>query len=94
MGYSKYLGDDKSTVQLYGDNTEAIALAKNPRLHERSKQFDVVYHYTREQVEKGRMTVTYIPTLDMIADGFTKPLARPAFERFRDQLGLVETTRK
>jgi hypothetical protein len=32
----------------------------------------------------------YIPIAKMIVDGFTKPLERTAFKRFRDQLGLRE----
>ena len=41
-------------------------------------------------MEKGKVKLDYIPTAKMIADGFTKPLGRTAFERFRDQLGLRE----
>jgi len=31
----------------------------------------------------------YCPTADMLADGMTKPLARPAFEDKRKRLGIV-----
>jgi hypothetical protein len=72
-----------------GDNQGAIALAKNPHLHERSRHIDISYHYIRDLVQKGRVKIDYIPTAEMIADGFTKPLERTAFDKFKDQLGMV-----
>jgi hypothetical protein len=75
---------------MYGDNQGALALVKNPYLHERSKHIDISHHYIRDMAEKKRLEITYIPTADMIADGMTKPLARVAHEKFRRQLGLVD----
>jgi hypothetical protein len=40
----------------------AIALAKNPVFHDRSKHIDVRYHYIRECVERGRIVISYITT--------------------------------
>lgn len=71
-----------------GDNQGALALVKNPQLYERSKHIDICYHYIRDLEEKGKIQVTYIPTSEMIADGFTKPLQRVAFERFKGLLGF------
>jgi hypothetical protein len=48
-----------------------------------------VYHFVREKVENGDMTVTQIPTLDNTADIFTKPLRKDLFMKHRDGLGLV-----
>jgi hypothetical protein len=59
---------------MLGDNQGAIALTKNPHLHERSKHIDVCYHYVRDLVERGKLDVAYVPTADMVADGMTKPL--------------------
>jgi hypothetical protein len=39
-------------------------------------------------VEALDIEVQYVPTIDNLADVFTKPLPRPAFERFRGFLGL------
>jgi serine/threonine-protein kinase RIO1 len=44
------------------DNTTAIALAKNPTLHDRSKHIDVKFHYTRECVERGDIELEHIGT--------------------------------
>ncbi|KAI0995187.1 hypothetical protein K3495_g12995 [Podosphaera aphanis] len=78
------------TVQMYGDNQGALALVKNPQLHERSKHIDIFYHFIRDLAEKRRLVIDYIPTDEMAADGMTKPLQRIAFERFKGQLGLVD----
>ena len=50
---------------------------------------DICYHFIRDLAEKGELRVDYIPTAEMVADGMTKPLARVAFERFKNQMGLA-----
>jgi hypothetical protein len=89
LGFPKYIGKDTNKVQMLGDNQGAIALTKNPHLHERSKHIDVCYHYVRDLAERGKLDVAYVPTADMVADGMTKPLQRVAFERFKNQLGVI-----
>ncbi|KAF7569560.1 UBN2 multi-domain protein [Pyrenophora tritici-repentis] len=89
LGFPKYIGKDTNKVQMLGDNQGAIALTKNPHLHERSKHIDVCYHFIRDLAEQGKLDVAYVPTADMVADGMTKPLQRVAFERFKNQLGVV-----
>lgn len=90
MDLTQYIGRNPSTVDTRGDNQGALALVKNPHLHERSKHIDVSYHYIRNLEEERKISVTYIPTDEMVADGFTKPLARIQFDKFKRQLGLVE----
>jgi hypothetical protein len=89
LGMPEYIGKSKTTVDMRGDNQGALALVKNPHLHERSKHIDVCYHYIRDLAEKKRLEIKYVPTAEMPADGLTKPLARIAFERFRGQLGVA-----
>ncbi|KAK6579713.1 hypothetical protein PZA11_001232 [Diplocarpon coronariae] len=92
MGFAKYIGRDRNCVDLRADNTGAIALAKNPHLHERSKHIDIAYHFIRDLVAKNKLSITYVPTDRMVADGFTKPLETVAkFEAFKDMLGLQKT---
>jgi hypothetical protein len=54
------------------DNAAAIALAKNPVLHDRSKHIDVKFYFTRECVE-------HVGTNDELADILTKALGRLQF---------------
>ena len=98
MGYPKYIGlmptgvdvrgREIAAVDVRGDNQGAIALAKNPYLHERSKHIEICYHHIRNLVERSKISVSYIPTDEMIADGFTKPLQRIAFTKFKEFLGI------
>ena len=38
--------------------------------------------------------IKYIPIAEIVADGFTKPLERIVFNRFKDQLGIQDTSDK
>lgn len=79
---------DIPTTIIYGDNQGAIALAKNPKFHGRSKHIDIQHHYVREKVEDGTVGLKYIETSKQIADGLTKPLSKVPFLQFRRALGL------
>jgi hypothetical protein len=76
IGFPQYIGKNPARVDMCGDNQGALALIKNPHLHERSKHIDICYHLTRDLEEKGKLGVTYVRTEDMIADSMIKPLAR------------------
>ena len=70
------------------DNQGAMALARNPKDHPRSKHIDVKYHYTRQVIEKKIIAVEYVPTGEMVADTLTKALPKPGFEKFRLSMGV------
>ena len=90
MGYPRYIGKDPYVAKIKGDNQGALALVKNPHLHERSKHIDIQYHHIRDLETRKRIAVSYIPTIDMVADGMTKPLDRIAFQRFKDLMGMTQ----
>ena len=46
-------GCSKQPISLYADNQGAIALAKNPVNHQRTKHIDIKYHFIRLEVEQG-----------------------------------------
>lgn len=73
-----------STV--YGDNQSAIAVSQNGVKGERTKHVDVKYHFVTEAVERGVVSLKWIPTAQQQADIFTKALAAPVFELLRQQL--------
>lgn len=41
------------------DNQSAIATARNPILHARTKHIDIRYHYIREAVQEGITSLSY-----------------------------------
>jgi hypothetical protein len=75
------LGCGQPSLILYGDNDGARALAYNPVHGSRSKHIDVLWHYVRERVADGTITVAHVPTSLMAADFLTKGLPRVAFGR-------------
>jgi hypothetical protein len=74
---------------LYCDNQGAIRLSKDSTFHGRTKHIDVHFHFICQTVSQGHISLIYCPTDEMIADTFTKPLARFKFEKFRKLLGII-----
>jgi hypothetical protein len=85
---SEIRNEPARAITINSDNQGAIALAKDNKFHARTKHIDVRYHFIREAVEDGKVSVVYIPTDDNLADIFTKPLAKTKFRRFVELLGL------
>ena len=81
-------GEECSRIPLLCDSTSAISVAKNPVLHSRTKHIEVRYHFLRDNVEKGKIVLSHVPTQDQIADIFTKPLDQATFTRLRGELGV------
>ena len=77
-------------TKVFVDNKSAIALAKNPVFHDRSKHIDIRYHYIRECITKKDVQVEYVKSQDQIADIFTKPLRIEDFAKLRNLLGVVK----
>ena len=79
---------------MLGNNQGAIILTENAHLNERSKHVDIYYYFIRDLTKKGSLRVDYIPIEDIVANGITKLLARVAFKRFKNQMGLVGRARE
>ena len=77
-------------MTIFEDNQSTIALAKSQHTHGRTKHVDIKYHFIRDEVEAGRIKISYCPTEDMIGDMFTKRLAIQKFQKFRELAGIIE----
>ena len=75
-------------TEILEDNQGAIAMAKNPVGHKRTKHIDIKHHFIRETIQAGTIVLTYCPTKSMVADTFTKALPRDQFKNLRRELGL------
>jgi len=82
------LGEMSKVPILNLDNQGALALAKNPVHHSRTKHIEIRYHFIREKVLKNEIELRYCATQNMIADILTKPLAKPSFQRLIVMMGL------
>jgi hypothetical protein len=71
------------------DNEGAIALAKNPVQHARTKHIDIRYHFIRERIANKEISLVHCPTNVMTADVLTKSLPRDIFEFHRNNLGVL-----
>ena len=88
------LGRDTDAVELRVDSKSALALAKNPVFHERSKHIRVRYHFIRDCWEEGSIKARYINTKDQLADLLTKPLGRIKFLELRSRTGMVQLSHR
>jgi hypothetical protein len=80
-------------VELKLDSMSALALARNPVFHERSKHIDLRYHFIRNCLAEGTVSTTYINTVDQLADILTNALGRVKFQELRARIGMVQTGR-
>ena len=76
--------------QLKMDNQSAIALSKNPVLHDRSKHIDTKFHYIRECVDGGAVRLAFVSTQGQLADIMTKALRKSKFQELRDLIGVTK----
>jgi hypothetical protein len=74
-----------SPLDLYCDNSGAIAQAKEPRNHQRSKHFMRQFHLIREFIDRGEIKICKIHTDLNILDPLTKPLHSPSMRGTQEQ---------
>ena len=79
-----------TTPHVYCDNMSAVALTHNPILHARTKHMELDIFFVREKVINKSLIITHVPSLDQVADIFTKPLSTTRFETLRDNLKVVD----
>ncbi|KAK8913644.1 hypothetical protein KSP39_PZI023491 [Platanthera zijinensis] len=76
--------------KIFCDNTSAISIAQNPVLHSRTKHIEIRHHFLRDNVEKNKIELQYIPTDLQRGDIFTKPLDEKKHSFFLNQLGMLD----
>jgi hypothetical protein len=91
---SDLLDRDTAAVELRVDSKSALALAKNPIFHDRSKHIRVRYHFIRGCLEEGNFKACYINTKDQLVNLLTKPLERIKFLKLCSRIGMVQLSHK
>ncbi|MCO5573935.1 hypothetical protein L7F22_027713 [Adiantum nelumboides] len=79
----------QASTTIYSDNQSCLAIAKNPVFHARTKPIEVQYHYIREKLLDGTVSLVYCPTAENLADLFTKALQQSVVTEHSRSLGLL-----
>ncbi|KAJ9536490.1 hypothetical protein OSB04_un000327 [Centaurea solstitialis] len=75
-------------IEILCDNSGAVAQAKEPREHHKSRHVLRKYHLIREIIGRGDVRICKIPTEENVADPLTKPLARVKHEAHANSIGM------
>src|SRR5436853_7900760 len=83
---------DNHCIQVHCDNRQTIRLVndKIAQLQTKLRHVDIHNHWLRQEVKDQRITVKYISTKKMIANGLTKALSRTEFNEFLQQVSLTD----
>lgn len=80
----------KEVINIWEDNKSAIAVARNPVHHQLAKHIDCHYHFIRDEISKGNVTVNHISSADNHADIFTRELPRDVYYDHLDSLTISQ----
>ncbi|GJX21626.1 retrotransposon protein, putative, ty1-copia subclass [Tanacetum coccineum] len=76
-------------INMYCDNTGAIAIAKDHGVTKGARHFRAKVHYLRETIEMGDVKIDKVDTDDNLADPFTKALAFPKHSELTEKIGMI-----
>jgi len=79
----------RESLPVYSDNQANVKNANIGEHQTPSKTVGVKFHWIKDQVRDGTITITYIPTAEMIADGFTKIYGKVKQAELVEKLGLT-----
>ena len=73
--------DNLQTVGIINKDVEVLST--------RLRHVDIHQHWLRQEAQDGRISVKWVPTAEMKADGFTKPLPEQRHNEFLRHLNMV-----
>ena len=75
-------------VCIFNDNQSAVTNANTQDIKERSKHIEVRYHFVKQAVNDGIISVKYVSTQEMLADILIKPLDKVKHQKIVKGLKL------
>jgi hypothetical protein len=84
--------DPEHQISILCDNLQTVDLLTSDELKVRTKlrHVDIHQHWLRQEVQAGRVSIRWIKTSEMPADGLTKILPRQKHYEFMRQISLVD----
>ena len=79
------------SMKIFGDNAEALTLAKESRFHKITKHIKRYFNSIRDQGKEGDIDICKIHTDLNVADPLTKPLSRAKHDQHLSTLWVLIT---
>ena len=81
-------GYDITDNIVYQDNMSSILLEKNGRrsCSKNTRHMEIRYFFVTDNISRGKLSVEYCPTDDMLADYYTKPVQGSKCRKFRQRI--------
>jgi len=76
------LGHTQGPTTIFGDNTSAIGLAYDRMKPQKSRTYDLQFHWIKDRIRQGQFALKQVPSTDNMADFFTKALPADVHQRF------------
>ncbi|CAI7735325.1 unnamed protein product [Closterium sp. NIES-53] len=79
-----------ANFRLHCENHSAIKIANKSGFVNRTKHIALWYFFVKDEVDKGKVDLTYCPTGEMAADFLTKQLSRQHYQHCSELSGVVK----
>jgi hypothetical protein len=74
------------TTTMWEDNQSAIAYSQNALVSKKTIHIGMKWHFLKDHVARGTIELRYLPTDQMVAKMFIKPLPGPVLTRHRSAI--------
>ena len=77
-------------MTIFCDKTVTLAVANDPKYHGKTKHIKKRYHYIGDAITENDVVLKHISTSNLVADPFTKPIAKDIYVGHVRSLGLCK----